>query len=145
MIMCSSIVAFPPTRSSSSHLHTPDINWVNKLPDYPIPKEVQKDIDLQNRLNNFKPWLLRENYKERLHLLLWVEEAQQHKNIRWVVKNLRTQCFSKYDLRDVTFEKVTMFVRGGKTIYAEKEHPFARLKVPGLAENRTSILYSDSV
>lgn len=83
---CSSIVAFPPTRSSNSHFQTPDTNWVNKLPDYPIPKEVQKDIDLQNRLNNFKPWLLRENYKERLQLLLWVEEAQQNKNIRLVCK-----------------------------------------------------------
>ena len=40
---------------------------------------------------------------------------------------------------------VTMFVRGGKTIYAEKEYLFARLKVPGLAEKRPSILYSNSV
>lgn len=57
-----------------------DIQWINKLPEYLLPMEIQENCD--NDMLELSPWLTRENYRERLHLLLYLEEAQQQKIIR---------------------------------------------------------------
>ncbi|GIL67707.1 hypothetical protein Vafri_21028 [Volvox africanus] len=57
-------------------------------------------------------------YAKRLQQLLWLEELQHEIDIRW------------YDMKEVTLDKV------GQTYLLE-------LKVPGLAENRPSVLKGD--
>jgi hypothetical protein len=58
--------------------------------------------------------------------------------------NMVTIC-RQYDLRDITFEHVQFITKGGKQITVDEKFPLSRLVVPGLAEKRPSVLYSDSV
>jgi len=40
------VPAFPPTRKSQTHYHTATETWfVETLDDYPIPEEIQTDIN----------------------------------------------------------------------------------------------------
>lgn len=52
---------------------------------------------------------------------------------------------SKYDLLNVTFERLDYVQKGSKIIQTPDKEPFFRLEVPGLAEKRPSVLYSDSI
>ena len=120
------IPAFPTgPRPAAGHVHTPDdVQWhpERKLPLYPIPDELQEEIDALDRSPSFNPWLTRDNFCERMHKLLYIEEAAQVKNFR------------RYDLAEAELHAVQ---NGDELWY--------RLAVPGLAERRPSILKSDSV
>ena len=120
------IPAFPAgARPAAGHVHTPDdVQWhpERKLPLYPIPDELQDEIDALDRSPSFNPWLTRDNFCERMHKLLYIEEAAQVKNFR------------RYDLAEAELHAVQ---NGDELWY--------RLAVPGLAERRPSILKSDSV
>lgn len=52
--------------------------------------------------------------------------------------------YRKYDLQDVMLEQVLEVVMGGNRMEAPPE-PCLRLYVPGLAEQRPSVLVGDSV
>lgn len=39
-------------------------------------------MDVKDRSSSLNPWQTRENYRKRMHDLLWTEEAQQKKLIR---------------------------------------------------------------
>jgi hypothetical protein len=155
------------------------------LAEYPIPEDIRHLIDSHatpSGSKTFNPWMLRENYKQRLHALLWIEEAQRKVNIRQVSHArsssvyLYHECSSflcvQYDMYDVTFEQVPLLeTRGGMAAPPEPCLKYVcpqgynacllaclfvcftdnltsihfRLRVPGLAEKRPSILYGDSL
>jgi hypothetical protein len=115
-----------------THFHTNvETPWVENLDEYAIPTNVQQNVDVHSQLRDFNPWKVKSNYKQRLHQLLWGEEAQGKKNIR------------QYDLRGITFEKIIRYEQNGRV--EEFEVPLMRLEVPGLAEKRPSVLYRDTV
>ena len=66
---------------------------------------------------------------DRIHRLLWIEEAQEVLNMR------------QYDLRDVQLEFLTEY-EIQKLTYQED---FVRIPLPGLSEARPSILQNDQV
>jgi len=116
------IPAFHGARPNASHLKTPDdVVWQNALGEYPIPERLQEDIDNLER-TSFNAWRTRDNFVERTHTLLYIEEAQQVKNFR------------KFDLSGVKLHPST---EGGVTWH--------KMSVQGLAERRPSVLKGDSV
>jgi DNA polymerase III delta prime subunit len=132
------IPAEPPTSLFKSHRHTgTKTRWVVRLGEYPIPDKIQDDIDEHSHSLDTSgvAWLLKDNYKSRLHHLLWVEEAEHRKGMR------------QYDLKDTEIppQPYVELPHGGGIKQMEGGRPFARLHVPGLAENRPSVLYADSV
>jgi len=111
------------------HIHTPeDVDWQRRLPMYEIPEDIQTKVDETGKASGFCPWLKRDDnaFKNRLHALLWTEEAQLIKNFR------------KYDIANATFVP-EMNVR------PEFSKVLHRLEVPGLAERRPSLLKGDLV
>eukprot|EP00854_Cymbomonas_tetramitiformis_P004919 gene4919-6001_t len=126
------IPAFPPGRASSTHKHTAvETQWVLKLPHYPIPEEVQQDIDIADRFQAFDPWRKREHFKQRMHNLLWIEEAAQVKSMR------------QFDLESVALTPVLTFMEG--EFLKVPPEPTHSLHVPGLAERRPSVLPGDYI
>jgi len=114
-------------RASSSHKHTPqEVEWKNQLKEYPIPEEIEKSVMATEYFSRFNPWQTREQYKDRSHALLWMEESLHKKRIR------------NYDLPSVTLEpregisspRLKGFVKG----------TFYRIPVQELAEQRPSVL-----
>jgi len=122
------VATVPPEvrRGLGLHVHTPeDVDWQRKLPWYEIPEDIQAKVDETGRASGFCPWLKRddEQFKKRLHALLWTEEAQLIKNFR------------KFDIANATFEPD----------FANPKKVLHRLEVPGLAERRPSLLKGDLV
>ncbi len=66
----------------------------------------------------------------KFHNMLWIEEAQQKKNMR------------QYDMVGVTLEKVVALPNRHGVLETQAA-PLTRLHVPGLAERRPSILFKD--
>ena len=123
------VPAFPPERKTRTHRNIPlETSPKEPLPVYDVPKKIQADVDETGRARAFNPWKVREALKTRLHNLLYVEEAEQRKQMR------------RYDLYDQSFENVKSFVRGPVTLFADPLEPLIRIRVPGLAEKRPSIL-----
>ena len=72
-------------RPNPTHVHTAVFTeWENKLGKFPIPADLQADVDASptGRFRKLDPWKLEDNHKERMHGLLFLEEAQQVKNMR---------------------------------------------------------------
>ena len=88
----------------------------------PTRQCLQANIDEYDRLLGINPWLRRDNFVDRMHKLLWIEEAAQVKNFR------------KYDLAHVKLHPI----QNGDGLWH-------RLDVPGLAERRPSVLKGDYV
>eukprot|EP01117_Protostelium_nocturnum_P012538 TRINITY_DN4618_c0_g3_i4.p1 TRINITY_DN4618_c0_g3~~TRINITY_DN4618_c0_g3_i4.p1 ORF type:complete len:945 (+),score=254.96 TRINITY_DN4618_c0_g3_i4:86-2920(+) len=124
------IPAFPPTRSTKSHFHTPvNTQYLEKLPLYPIPAHVQGEIDRNEAHKDFNAWKTKDNYIQRMQNLLWIEEAQETKNIR------------RFDLKEVQLSDRDESDNQLGSLYPE----YLYLSVPGLAEKRPSVLVKDSV
>jgi hypothetical protein len=86
------IPAFPPGRPNLTHVHTAVVTeWENRLGKWPIPDDMQTAVDSSGRFGKLNPWELEETHKERMHGLLFLEEAQQVTNMR------------RFDLAAVTF------------------------------------------
>jgi hypothetical protein len=86
------IPAFPPGRPNPTHVHTAVVTeWENRLGKWPIPDDMQTAVDTSGRFGKLNPWELEETHKERMHGLLFLEEAQQVTNMR------------RFDLASVTF------------------------------------------
>jgi hypothetical protein len=108
--------------------YIPTESQKDNLSAYDVPKKIQADVDELGRSRSFNPWKVRDNWKSRLHELLYVEEAEQRKQMR------------RYDLYEQTFENVRSFMKGPVTIFVDQSEPLIRIRVPGLAEKRPSIL-----
>jgi len=79
------IPAYPPERKSKSHLHTDvETYWQESLPIYEIPSGLQLDIDANDKYTNLNPWNLVSSYREKMHSLLWMEEATQKKIVKTI-------------------------------------------------------------
>jgi hypothetical protein len=128
------IWAWSPGRASKIHKHTDlETFYPEKLEEFPVPKEIQSDIDVYGRAatsSSLNPWSTRDNFKERLTKLLWMEEAEHRKFMR------------RYDLYERTLERVAFFQKGPSVIQVPEDEPVFRVKVPGLAEKKPSVLYS---
>eukprot|EP01122_Echinamoeba_exundans_P016115 TRINITY_DN8073_c0_g1_i1.p1 TRINITY_DN8073_c0_g1~~TRINITY_DN8073_c0_g1_i1.p1 ORF type:complete len:1245 (-),score=277.96 TRINITY_DN8073_c0_g1_i1:32-3766(-) len=126
-----------PGRASKIHKHTDlETFYPEKLDEFPVPKEIQSDIDVYGRAatsSSLNPWSTRDNFKERLTKLLWMEEAEHRKFMR------------RYDLYERTLERVTHFEKGAFVLQVPDDEPVFRVKVPGLAEKKPSVLYNDSI
>ncbi|XP_022790553.1 putative helicase mov-10-B.1 [Stylophora pistillata] len=103
---------------------------MEKLDVYEIPLTVKAQVKAQVMKNNqigeglcerLKKNLSFDNYKEKFCLLLHLEEFQMQKDIR------------NYDMKGVVFQQE----RGDRR--------FLNLEVPGLAENRPSVLRGDKI
>ncbi|PRP82187.1 putative RNA helicase SDE3 [Planoprotostelium fungivorum] len=122
----------PPERMSKTHFHTnTETHYEEKLPEYPIPDNLQRDIDIQDSFSTLNAWKLKDNYTRLYHNLLWIEEAQQKKNMR------------KFDLRSTVIRLMTD--EDVQRMGGNYEPDVYILKVPGLAEKRPSVLYRDSI
>lgn len=98
-----------------------------------MPENVQADVDTYGRAGTANPWKTRDNFQERLKNLLHVEEAENRKFLR------------RYDMYNSRLTRLESYQKGKDTIYAVEDEPIFRLRVPGLAEKKPSVLYNDSV
>eukprot|EP00941_MAST-03F_sp_MAST-3F-sp1_P000538 g538.t1 len=96
-----------------------------KLPlgKWKIPKDLSKQfsnlsLDATNNSDDVELNIAPSDYRDSMHKLLWLEECQMN-----------------VDIRNFDIENVTMESRG----------PFLVLEVPGLAENRPSVLKGDHI
>lgn len=48
---------------------------MHELEQYPIPTDVQMEVDKYGQYRDLNAWNVRTNYKRRLHSLLWIEEV----------------------------------------------------------------------
>ncbi|KAL3852404.1 hypothetical protein ACJMK2_016055 [Sinanodonta woodiana] len=98
------------------------IQFPNKLPQFPIPSDLRDCVLQREDLVTFSPALGKElsfeNYLERFHVLLHLEEIQ-----------------NEIDIRDFDMDRVCM----------RRVGEFLGLKVPGLAEGRPSVLLGDKI
>ena len=124
------LVPAPPLpRSSLSHRHVAaETEYVESLPENPIPKELQDDIDDHDRFLHFNPWREKSTYRDRLHNLLWIEEAAEIKAMR------------RFDLAAVSFELHRGPLPGCTEIPDGTLHV---LIIEKLAERRPSVLLHD--
>ena len=132
------IPAFPNPRASKTHLHTPaEVDWARPLSLYPCPEEIQKSVDADSlgRSITLNPWLKgSSSYRDHMHHLLWIEEAQLSKNLR------------EFDLIQTEIERVASYQKGENTIFLHPDdYPLCRIYVPGLAEDRPSLLQGDKI
>jgi helicase MOV-10 len=120
----------PLPRSTLSHRHVAvETDYVESLGNYPVPQDLQSDIDGHDRFSAFDPWLKRDTYRDRLHSLLWIEEAAEVKAMR------------RFDLASVQFEvRAEPIFLGGNYVNLGALHT---LTAEGLAERRPSVLPND--
>ncbi|KAJ8611852.1 hypothetical protein CTAYLR_005795 [Chrysophaeum taylorii] len=123
------VATVPPDvrRGLGLHVHTPDdVAWDpgRSLGGYDIPDDIQAGIDAADRAVGFNAWNIRNDdaFKQRLHALLWAEEAS-------LVKDFR-----KYDIANAAFKP---------EFDPRRRVALHRLEVPGLAERRPSLLKGD--
>lgn len=119
------VAAFPPGRPNLSHIHTEVFTeWEKKIGKYPIPHDVQRAVDANNFFSGFNAWQVEETHRDRMHMLLYVEEAAQVKAMR------------RFDLANTELSSYRD---------AQTQEECHRIHVPGLAERRPSLLRSDVV
>ncbi|KAK3587543.1 hypothetical protein CHS0354_004830 [Potamilus streckersoni] len=98
------------------------IQLPNKLPQFPIPPDLRDCVLQRDDLVTYYPALGKElsfeNYMERFHVLLHLEEIQ-----------------NEIDIRDFDMDRVCM----------RRVGEYLGLKVPGLAEGRPSVLIWDKI
>ena len=102
------------------------------LDEYPLPTGI-RDIEAGHKKSTFNPWKTRNNYKMRLHEMLYLEEAQQARLTR------------AYDLRAVPVEAVTQLRDADGRVHYMQETPLTRFKCANLAEKRPSVQVADRV
>jgi hypothetical protein len=126
------VPAFPPERKSTTHFHTPaETFYVEDLGLYPVPDDIHQQVMDKDTYHGFNPWKVKDNWKQRLHELLYIEEVEQEKKSH------------RYDLRDVTVPMVPW--EEGLTYGIDTRDVLSEISVPGLAENRPSVLFNDYV
>eukprot|EP01117_Protostelium_nocturnum_P012534 TRINITY_DN4618_c0_g2_i4.p1 TRINITY_DN4618_c0_g2~~TRINITY_DN4618_c0_g2_i4.p1 ORF type:complete len:1138 (+),score=362.50 TRINITY_DN4618_c0_g2_i4:190-3603(+) len=124
------VPAFPPNRVNKSHFLTPiDTPFLEKLPIYPIPEDVQVAIDNNAAHKDLNAWKTKANYINRMQTLLWIEEAQEINNIR------------RFDLKEA---KLLDHDQNDEQLGAYIPE-YLYLVVEGLAEKRPSVLVRDVV
>ena len=130
------VPAFPAGRVSKLPgvaLYTTNSQYTGsrELQEYPVPSDIHAKIE-GRKGSSFNPWKTQNNWSQRMHELLWLEEAQQAKLTR------------AYDLREVEAELVKSFVdENENTIYLPE--PLTRVPCANLAEKRPSVQRADRV
>ena len=137
------IPAVPLSRASKSHLHSAvDTEYVRPLGEFPMPEEIFQSIDRYGVFNKANLWqgMDEESEKQRLHSLLWIEEAQE------------AAMLNRYSLKQVSLRHVetladidSYFASHDLDKISPSEDSFFLLEVPGLAENRPSLIQRDKV
>ena len=105
------------------------------LGEYELPGDMAALIDGSTRppgAASFNPWKTRQNYRKRLHEMLFLEEAHQAKLTR------------AYDLRGVEVERVDQYA-DGDTIRFCTDDPLTRVPCANLGEKRPSVQVADRV
>ena len=99
----------------TKHIH-------DRLERYSVPERVwralENDWDIETVFEGINKPINKENYQQKFHALIHLEECENHFNIR------------QYDMEDVTLRR---------------EGRFLALTVPGLADGRPSLIVSDKV
>lgn len=88
---------------------------------------------------DFNAWKLKDNWKPRLHNLLWIEEAEGNDlRLIWIVNILfeGKKWIRKFDLQDIQIERVEAYMTD-HGLYPT-ELPTSRIPCEGLAEKRPS-------
>lgn len=101
------------------------------LEEYPLPPDIIDTIE-GRRAANFNPWKTKDNYRTRLHELLWLEEAKQRQLTR------------HYDMVGVEVEPVSDYLDANSMMIIAEE-PLTRVRCTHLAEKRPSIQRADKV
>ncbi|XP_049849991.1 uncharacterized protein LOC126320571 [Schistocerca gregaria] len=129
------VPAFPEGRQSRVRRWNQTFALGNEEKDsaYGLPPDIVKDVEEVGRSKKINPWNLRDNYKSKMHSLLFVEEAEQRKLIR------------EYDMPSVEFQHVDSYFIRDTEYFVDPLEPMLRLRVPGLAEKRPSLLAGDLV
>ncbi|KAH3756851.1 rna helicase [Pelomyxa schiedti] len=112
--------------AKSSHIHNKYLpyEWSFQPPEYELPSEFSLE-ELSQKIppRAVNPWAQRQLHKNRLHDLLWIEEAQ-----------------SLHDLEQYSILKASLgncLTQDGKQGYS--------VTVPGIAESRPSVQFNDEI
>ena len=130
------VLAFPAGRVSKLPgvaLYTTNSRYTGsrELHEYAVPTDIHAKIE-GRKGSSFNPWKTQNNWSQRMHELLWLEEAQQAKLTR------------AYDLHGIDAELVKSFVdENENTIYLPE--PLMRVPCANLAEKRPSVQRADRV
>jgi RNA helicase armi len=79
---------------------------------------LENNWEIEMVLENLKPSLNKDNYQKKFHELIYLEECENHLNVR------------QYDMENAHFRR---------------EGRYLALSVPGLADGRPSLIVSDKV
>jgi hypothetical protein len=102
------------------------------LADYPLPEQIERLID-SGKYNNVENKVTKENYKRRLHNLLYLEEYQQRLDM------------SRYDLYDIEIHPESSVQMPHVTLFASDGFHYATVSVEEvLFEGGRSIRPGDS-